>query len=369
SEGVIEDLKRKLDDFSIRIVLTAHPTQFYPGHVLAIINDLEEAIAQGNLEHINLLLRQLGKTAFINRERPTPYGEATSLTWYLENVFYEVIPTILVKLMRGLNIEPQNWKNFNLIKVGFWPGGDRDGNPYVTHETSLQVARLLQQTLMRCYYRDIRFLKRRLTFQGVDKIIANVEREIYPRAYGSGEGGYATPEDLLEELNEARRLLIENHNRLFLDLLDEFIIKVKIFGFYLASMDIRQDSRKHGEAWEAIFKKLRPKNKKLKNYSNLTEEEKIETLLSLKFRPEKIKFDDPFITELIESIKVIAKIQKMNGVDGCHRYVISNCQSALDVIRVFQLAKLLLADGDDLDLDIVPLFETIEDLANAPGIM
>jgi len=369
SEGVIEDLKRKLDDFSIRIVLTAHPTQFYPGHVLAIINDLEEAIAQGNLEHINLLLRQLGKTAFINRERPTPYGEATSLTWYLENVFYEVIPTILVKLMRGLNIEPQNWKNFNLIKVGFWPGGDRDGNPYVTHETSLQVAKLLQQTLMRCYYRDIRFLKRRLTFQDVDRIIASVEQQIYPLAYGTGEGGYRSPDAMLTDLDKARALIIEKHNGLFLDLLDEFIIKVKIFGFYLASMDIRQDSRKHGEAWEAIFKKLRPKNKKLKNYSNLTEEEKIETLLSLKFRPEKIKFDDPFITELIESIKVIAKIQKMNGVDGCHRYVISNCQSALDVIRVFQLAKLLLADGDDLDLDIVPLFETIEDLANAPGIM
>ncbi|HET7179215.1 MAG TPA: phosphoenolpyruvate carboxylase, partial [Chryseosolibacter sp.] len=76
SEGVTEQLKKKLDDFSIRIVLTAHPTQFYPGNVLAIINDLEEAIGQGNLEHINLLLRQLGKTAFINRQKPTPYGEA-----------------------------------------------------------------------------------------------------------------------------------------------------------------------------------------------------------------------------------------------------------------------------------------------------
>src|SRR5690606_15388271 len=100
SDGVVDQLKQKLDDFSIRIVLTAHPTQFYPGNVLAIINDLEEAIGEGNLEHINLLPRQLGRTPFFNRERPTPYGEASSLTWYLENVFYEVIPTILVKLMR-----------------------------------------------------------------------------------------------------------------------------------------------------------------------------------------------------------------------------------------------------------------------------
>ena len=369
SEGVMEELKKKLDDFSVRIVLTAHPTQFYPGNVLAIINDLEEAIGKGNLEHINLLLRQLGKTAFINREKPTPYGEAMSLSWFLENVFYEVIPTIILKLMKGLQIDPEDWKNFDLIKIGFWPGGDRDGNPYVTHETSLQVARHLQQTLMRAYYRDVRFLKRRLTFQGVDTIIASVEKKIYPMAYGTGEGGYQSPEEILADLQNARKLIIEKHNRLFLDLLDEVILKVRIFGFYFASMDIRQDSRKHGEAWDAILKKLRPKNKKLKDYANFSETEKINTLLGLKFKPEKIKFEDPFISELIESITVIGQIQKINGVEGCHRYVISNCQSSLNVIQVFQLAKLLLSDGDDLPVDIVPLFETIEDLAQAPEVM
>ena len=369
SEGVVEQLKKKLEDFSIRIVLTAHPTQFYPGNVLAIINDLQEAIADRNLEHINLLLRQLGKTAFINRAKPTPYGEALSLSWFLEHVFYEVIPEIIMKLMTGLQIDPEQWKNFNLIKVGFWPGGDRDGNPFVTHETSLQVARRLQQTLMRCYHRDVRFLKRRLTFQDVDDIIAEVERRIYPMAYGSGEDGYSSPEELLNDLLRARKSIIETHRGLFLDLLDKVILKVRIFGFYLASMDIRQDSRKHGEAWDAILKKLLPKNKKLKGYQNLSETEKINTLLSLKFNPQKIKFEDSFINELIESITVIKHIQESNGVEGCHRYVISNCRSALDVIRVFQLAKLLLADGDELPLDIVPLFETIEDLANAPDVM
>jgi phosphoenolpyruvate carboxylase len=337
--------------------------------VLAIINDLEEAIGQGNLEHINLLLRQLGKTAFINREKPTPFGEAASLSWFLENVFYEVIPRIILKLIKGLQIDPEEWKNFNLIKIGFWPGGDRDGNPFVTHETTLKVAKHLQQTLMRCYYRDARFLKRRLTFQGVDNIIAGVERKIYPLAYGSGEGGYAGPEELLKDLLDARRSIIETHRGLFLDLLDEVILKVRIFGFYFASMDIRQDSRKHGDAWEAILKKLRTKNKKLKDFQNLDNAEKVKTLLTLKFKPKQIKFEDPFITELIESITVISKIQEMNGAEGCHRYVISNCQSALDVIRVYQLAKLLLGKGNDLPLDIVPLFETIEDLANAPEVM
>lgn len=372
SEGVTEALKKKLNDFSIRIVLTAHPTQFYPGNVLAIINDLEEAIGESRLEHINLLLRQLGKTAFINREKPTPYGEALSLCWFLEHVFYQVIPDIILKLIKGLQIDPEEWTNFDLIKVGFWPGGDRDGNPFVTHETSLLVARRLQKTLMRCYYRDARFLKRRLTFKGVDNIIADVERKLYPLAFGAedGEGGgYANPADLLTDLLKARQSIIDDHRGLFLDLLDEVILKVRIFGFHFTNMDIRQDSRKHGQAWQAILKQLQAKNKKLKDYQNFSEEEKINTLLQLKFKPQNIKFEDPFISELIESIQVIAKIQENNGEEGCNRYVISNCQSALDVIRVYQLAKLLLAKGDALPLDIVPLFETIEDLANAPEIM
>lgn len=369
SEGYVDALKKKLEDFSVRVVLTAHPTQFYPGNVLAIINDLEEAIRENRLEHINLLLRQLGKTAFINRQKPTPFDEAVSLSWFLEYVFYPVIPQIILKLMNGLQIKPEEWKNYDLIKIGFWPGGDRDGNPFVTHETSAQVAQRLRQTLMRCYYRDIRFLKRRLTFKGIDHIIAKAERKIYDLAYGNGDHGYNTPDAFLEDLLSARNSLVEDHRGLFLDLLEEVIIKVKIFGFYFASMDIRQDSRKHTYTWEGIIRQLQSKNKKLKDLGAKSEAEQINILLQLKFKPLALKFEDPFITELIQSINIIGSIQQRNGEQGCHRYVISNCQSAIDVIRVYQLAKLLLAKGDHLALDIVPLFETIEDLANASDVM
>ncbi|MBL7859186.1 MAG: phosphoenolpyruvate carboxylase [Cyclobacteriaceae bacterium] len=371
SEGAAEELKKKLNDFSIRVVLTAHPTQFYPGNVLAIINDLEEAIQDGRLEHINLLLRQLGKTPFINKAKPTPFDEAVSLCWFLENVFYEVIPKIILKLQEGLQIKPEDWKNYDLIKIGFWPGGDRDGNPFVTHEITLQVAQRLNQTLMRCYHRDIRFLKRRLTFKGVDHIIARAERKIYPVAYGNGQGddGYQNANDLLSDLLEIREVLIESHRGLFLDLLDDFILKVRIFDFYFASMDIRQDSRKHAAVWEAILKQLQVKNKKLKHFEKRPEQEQIDALLKLKFKPQAMKFEDPFVTELIQSIHVIKKIQEQNGPEGCHRYVISNCQTALDVIRVFQLARLILGNGEELALDIVPLFETIEDLTEAHHVM
>lgn len=370
SEGLAEQLKQKLQDFSIRVVLTAHPTQFYPGNVLAIINDLEQAIRQRNLEHINLLLQQLGKTAFLNRQKPTPYDEAVSLCWYLENVFYHVIPDILIKLLEGLNIKPDEWSNFDLIKIGFWPGGDRDGNPYVTHDITIRVARRLRETLFKRYNRDMRTLRRRLTFKGVDSIIQEVDRKLYEMAFDQEKGEpYKSPQDLLNDLEKARNVLIETHNGLFLNLLDAFIIKVKIFGFYFASMDIRQDSRKHAYVWDAMIKQLEKKNKQLRNFDKLNEEQQIEVLLKLKFKPLSLKFEDDFIVELLDSFEVIDEIQQLNGEEGCHRYVISNCQSALDVIRVFQLANLILCKDERLALDIVPLFETIEDLANASYVM
>lgn len=370
AEDATETLLKKLEDFSIRIVLTAHPTQFYPGNVLAILNDLERAIQENRLGHINLLLRQLGKTPIINKQKPTPFDEAVSLSWFLENVFYPVIPDIINKLMTGLNVKLEDWVNYDLIKVGFWPGGDRDGNPFVTHEITLKVSQLLQQTLLRCYHRDLRFLKRRLTFKGVDHIIARAERKVYPMAYGGARGEiYSNRESLLSDLFEAREILVRDHKGLFLSILDSFILKVRIFGFYFASMDIRQDSRQHAYAWDAIIEKLKSKNKKLNGFEKLSELEKIETLLSLNFKPSELKFEDNFVTELIESIKIISQIQKDNGVEGCQRYVISNCQSALDVIRVYQLAKMVLDKNGALLLDIVPLFETIEDLSKAPSIM
>lgn len=369
AESKVDELKKKLEDFSVRVVLTAHPTQFYPGNVLAIINDLELAIRENRLEHINLLLRQLGKTPFFNKEKPTPFDEAVSLCWFLENVFYPVIPEIITKLMSGLNMKLEDWKNYDLLKIGFWPGGDRDGNPFVTHEITLRVAQRLQETVLKCYHRDIRYLKRRLTFKGVAHLINRAERKIYPIAYGGHGEIYNHPDELLNDLFEAREVIIKDHNRLFLNLIDDFILKVKIFGFYFASMDIRQDSRKHAYAWESILSKLQTKNKKLKKYDTLSEQEKIDTLLDLNFKPSSLKFEDEFVTELIESIHVIGQIQAQNGPEGCHRYVISNCQSALDIIRVFKLAKLVIGKDDQLPLDIVPLFETIEDLDHCENIM
>lgn len=357
-----ERLIKKLRDFSVRVVLTAHPTQFYPGHVLAIINDLEEAIRHDNLPGINQLLNQLGKTAIINREKPTPYDEAISLCWYLENVFYHAVPEIVTRLMNGLQIDLQEWKNFDLVRIGFWPGGDRDGNPFVTSEITLKVAARLKETILKCYHRDIRTLKRRLTFRGVEQRVAEAERKIYNTIYNPGEG-YHRAEELLEDLQQIRSVIVKDHQGLFCDLVDSFMVKVKMFGFYMATMDIRQDSRKHAQAWENILRLQKVKLEKLAG------DAQVKKLLKLKFKPNKLRIRDPFIRDLIASVYTIDEIQKRNGDKGCHRYVISNCGSVLDIIKVYQLLNLSIGKKQGLAVDIVPLFETIDDLTHAGEIM
>src|SRR6201994_4169131 len=93
-----EELTKKLKDYSVRMVLTAHPTQFYPGTVLGIINDLSRAVIENNAAEINLYMQQLGKTPFLKKQKPTPYDEAISLIWYLENLFYPACAKIMAAI-------------------------------------------------------------------------------------------------------------------------------------------------------------------------------------------------------------------------------------------------------------------------------
>lgn len=362
-----EALVEKLKTFSVRLTLTAHPTQFYPGNVLAILTDLEGAIRANDLGSINLLLQQLGKTPFIKKDKPTPYDEALSLCWFLENVFYPSISDILVRVLSQLDIPLHEWDNPNLLMVGFWPGGDRDGNPYVTHDVTKKVADKLQNSILKCYHKDIRKVRRRLTFNHVEPHLLLAERKLYQTLYG-GDDKLSSKEELLDILYDARKGIIEYHEGLFLELLDGFILKIKVFGFHFASMDVRQDSRKHEDLWEGIVL-LQEGEGGLEAYRNLDEERKTNKLMSVSSLPELDAFSDPFHVEMIESIQAIKYIQDKNGEMGCHRYIISNSQSALHILSVFQLGNLQLAQTGLLNLDIVPLFETIDDLLHAPEIM
>jgi phosphoenolpyruvate carboxylase len=362
--GKETELTDKLKDFAIRLVLTAHPTQFYPGAVLGIINDLAKALAENNTSQINMYLQQLGKTPFLNKEKPTPYDEAMSLIWYLENVFYAAAGRIISFIKN--QFPHAMTENNPIINMGFWPGGDRDGNPNVNVATTLKVADALRGGIIKCYYLDVRRLKRRLTFKGVDTILADMEVKLYDNIFIPGHRTELSKKDILDSLLRIRDILIYQHNGLFQHLVDNLISKVHVFGLHFASIDIRQESSVHNTVLEAIAAKG---DALPKNYSSLTDEQKIDVLMDAEADVSSEHYDDQLIRDTIESVRTVKKIQAYNGIEGCNRYIISQCNSALNVIEVYGLFVLGGWKKDDLTIDIVPLFETVEDLKNAGPIM
>ncbi|HTK38678.1 MAG TPA: phosphoenolpyruvate carboxylase [Pyrinomonadaceae bacterium] len=352
-------LEKKLRDFNVRLVLTAHPTQFYPGSVLGIINDLTQMVRENRIENINTYLQQLGKTPFIKKQKPTPFDEAASLIWYLENVFYEAAGNIASDLssFTGEALFP--------LRMGFWSGGDRDGNPYVTVETTLQVAAALRHSILNCYYRDVRQLKRRLTFAGVETILAELEQCLYENTTGASDDRLSKKE-ILDPLFKIRELLIEQYNNLFVHLVNNLICKVELFGLYFASLDIRQDSSVHANVLEQISKNT---DALPNNYAELSAHEKMNVLRSISETADADKLDDELARDTLKTVAAIKTIQRQNGPVSCDRYIISHCQSAVNAMEVFGLLLLGGWTQEEMLVDIVPLFETITDLKNAAGVM
>ncbi len=362
--GKQKELAERIKNFSVRLVLTAHPTQFYPGWVLGIINDLSKAISENNVAQIKLLLQQLGRTPFFKKEKPTPFDEAASLIWYLENVFYNSIGKIISEIKNTFPNE--NIDISNLVKMGFWSGGDRDGNPFVTVETTKKVANALRQAILRSYHKDIRLLQRRLTFSGVETPLGELEQKLYKNAFQSVENSNLSKQKILDSLQKMRKTLIEKHNGLFVHLLEDLIYKVEIFGLHLASLDIRQDSSVH----KNIYKQIADKTDILPDdFLSLKEDEKIAILLNIEQEIDAEIFEDELVKDTFLNIRAVKQIQKQNGEAGCHRYIISHSENALNVIEVFGLFLLGGWQKDDLTIDIIPLFETVEDLNEAANTM
>lgn len=362
NNGTNEFIKT-LENFSIRPVLTAHPTQFYPGSVLGIINDLADAIEKNNVSDINTFLQQLGRTPFFKKQKPTPFDEAVSLIWYLENVFYYSIGNIVSEIRQTFPNE--EIQTSNLIKMGFWSGGDRDGNPFVTVETTLKVANALRSSILKCYYQDVRKLKRRLTFVGVESVLAELEARLYQNIL-SPDSKPLTQKEILGLLIQIRETLLHNHNGLFVYLVDDLTEKVEIFGLYFASLDIRQESTIHGNILDHIAEKT---DSLPKNYSTLSDDEKIEILLNISEPISADLLTDELAQDTIKTVEAVKQIQAENGERACERYIISQCQSALNVLEVYGLFLLGGWKAEDLKIDIVPLFETINDLKHASEIM
>ncbi len=342
------ELKDALKDQRVRVVLTAHPTQFYPGTALGILTDLTEQVKAGDLEAAHNLLHQLGLTPFFQAQAPTPYEEAVRQSWYLEHVFFEALPALALRVAAATGVSPE--VTADVFSLGFWPGGDRDGNPYVDAGTTLRVARRLRLTLLRCYRRAFRALRRRITFKGLegelDMLQARVEEAIL-----AIDTQVFDEEEVLQGLESIERTVRSEFGGLHAEEIARLRMALVMFGRHFASMDVRQDSRVLKRAADAVGLPESP-----------------EALLKITSHADVPADADGVVRDVVEVMQSIREIQKLNGPRGCHRFIISNCRGADDVVRLFAFGRA--AHGEEtMALDFVPLFETVDDLAGAPEQM
>jgi len=196
--------------------------------------------------------------------------------------------------------------------------------------------------------------------------LSGFEQKLYREISASEETSFSKKEELLKPLREIRRLLLEQNDGLFVQLVDDLICKVELFGLFFASLDIRQESDVHTQILELIARKSRVLPE---NYHALSDEQKIAALFNIRESVESGEFEDEMVADTLKTIAAVKTIQKRNGSEACERYIISQCRSALNAAEVYGLFMLAGWQPEEMTVDIVPLFETITDLTGAAEIM
>ncbi len=359
-ENKLDLVKQKLQNFAVRLVFTAHPTQFYPNSVLRIIQDLKNAIAKNDIVLINTILQQLGKTPFYKKEKPSPYTEALSIIYYLRHVHYHSIGYLLNDIKSIFFTEEEKLTNDTLLQIGFWPGGDRDGNPFVTSEITRKVSDELRFAILNCYFEDLSLLQQKLTFKGIEEALEILTNEVYQNMFGLKRD--LTTQQLNSALENIRQILITQHSSLFLKELDAFITKVKAFGLHFASLDIRQDSRIHTQVVNEVLKKYTDFNE---GYATLSVDSQLKLINNKNIKINLLDFSEGIVRDTLESIIQIKSIQEINGPLAIHRYIISNCETVVDVLNIYALFGWCGYKSNEIKIDIVPLFETLVGLSGA----
>ena len=399
SDKKIYDQATKLD---IGIVLTAHPTEVKRRTLIQKYANLTTLMEQRHLykkypskiiEIDRKLYSEIAiiwKTDELKRTKPSALDEAKWGLAVIEDSLWDTIPRVYKRLndIFRKNLNKDLPRNFNPIQFGSWMGGDRDGNPNVTSEVTKKVILFSRWQAAKLYERELTKLIQDLSMEKCSQAIKKVTgnsfepyrvylrplRDKARRTHQLIEAhiNYNKPLDenkllkdkyeIINPLREVRTSLNMNKGQHIAnaDLLD-LIRRVRCFGINLARLDIRQESDRHEKLLNEIFKK---KNKI--NYSQLPEEKKIKLLNNLikqkKTFVNKIKLRDKENLEVWKTFKQISK-----EPDQCMgAYVISMTSKASDILSVYLLQ--LQADTKNL-LRVVPLFETLDDLKNAKGVM
>jgi phosphoenolpyruvate carboxylase len=357
-----EEISDFLRAFSVRIVFTAHPTQFYSPAVLEIISELRKLITADQIEQVDKTLQQLGLTSLVNARKPTPLDEAKNIIYFLRNVYYNSVAGMYTHIKQQLG--DATFNNTNIVKLGFWPGGDRDGNPFVTSTITRQVADELRTTLMKCYYNDVKSLSKKITFRNTQDILTGLRDDLYDCMFHPEKT--IAYQDIQERLSSIKSIVDEEYYELYSEEIEQLIDKVSIFKNHFATLDIRQDHSMHYRLVEEIL----IYNKRIeKSLSELSDDELVEILLNAPIKTVGFQSEDEVLNETFLNVKQLSTIQSLNGEEGCNRYIISNSEDIFSVLFVLALFRWNGYNYEDIHFDIVPLFETMKGMKDSQQVM
>ncbi|MGH7888998.1 MAG: phosphoenolpyruvate carboxylase, partial [Thermodesulfobacteriota bacterium] len=337
----------------------------------------------------------------------SPLDEARNVLYYFKETIFDALTNIYEELENQIknHYEVEAIKVPNFLRFGSWVGGDRDGNPFVTHKVTYELLRMQKNLALERYVEEIKLIKRQLSASAkivpvslelVESVerdresiseeseiknpsefyrvkLENVHRKLL-NTVSANEGKelkagcyYSNKEELLIDLYLIDKSLRENRGeRLANSGLKKLIRRVESFGFHLAKLDIRQHSSLHSSVISEITERI-----KLINYRDMNEDERfhwlsheLESLRPLV--PQWLRLSEE-TTEVLETMKCIKRSLQEISTEAIDTYIISMTEGASDVLEVLLLAKeagLFFADKNDLvgSLNIVPLFETIDDL-------
>ena len=403
---------------TIEPVLTAHPTQVQRKSMLDLMDKLYGLLRDYRNTRPEFLDRQAWQheleavieiilgTDLIREQKLQVANEIANVMTYYQKSLIESITDITLnyrQALSALEIEPQQALP---ITMGMWIGGDRDGNPYVTAETLRLTAHIQSQVILDYYLHSLDQLYRRYSFSSdlvsvTPELAALAEvsgdysifrqKEPYRKALNTiknrlcaskslilGEDSqpqvqaYPDAETFKADLNLVLEALKadgkESHT---LAPLESLIVCVEIFGFHLASIDLRQDSSIN----EACVAELLAQSKVEENYSQLDEASKIQCLLhQLTQEPRRLSsvLNQPsdILNREMAIYQAVADLQNRLGHRIIKRHIISHTTSVSDLLELALLFKEVGLVGPDFaHVQLVPLFETIEDLEEALEVM
>lgn len=440
SSGVPADaIQHWLDNARIMPVFTAHPTESRRRTTLIKQRRIFDSLIDLSLDQRLLfpdermaLLRRIERETVglwqsddVRNHRPSVLDEVENGLFYFQMVLWDLLPKIYAELEAVLaeHYPQQQWRLPAILRFGSWMGGDRDGNPFVTAEVTVETVRLMRSTMLQHYidcidalFTDLsqslsqvpigaaladRLAQYNTLFPAVAaKISPHHSREAYRQLCTfmrarlaqslehtqshSPRWGidpppqpmptiYYSSEEFLDDLRVIDTSLRANCGAPVADgLLADVIRKVMIFRLHTATLDIRQHSSRHLSALDELFSAAGV----CKGYAEMDEDARI-ALLATEIRSPRplaatrLAGYSAETAETLQTFRTVAALIEQIDPQIFENYVISMTTSVSDMLGVLLLCREvgLLRPGQYSRLNVVPLFETGEDLLNAPYLL